>query len=127
MSVVRHTDQARHPRRLRDVRTIQGLPPLEALEEEMDEYVAIIGGHKDAPIDAGPLTFMEVADAYHSRARSVEALIYRGERNGRIPRNSPYYKFRTGELQSYISLFRHATELGGRRLTYEKMAAEGMV
>lgn len=128
MTVVRHTDQARPVgRRLRDVRTIQGLPGLPALEQEFDEYVAILAGDKDAPVDAGPLTFMEISDAYHARARTVEALIYRGERNGRIPKNSPYYKFRTGELQSYISLFRNATELGGRRMTFEKMASEGKI
>ena len=36
-------------------------------------------------------------------------------------RGSPLYKFRTGELRSFLDLSKRAAELGSRRLTQEQL------
>jgi hypothetical protein len=36
-------------------------------------------------------------------------------------RGSPLYKFRTGELRSFIELSKKCAELGSRRLTQEQL------
>ena len=120
MSVVRRATSTQPPSTLRPFRTPTGLPSLAAIRAEMDEYVAVIKGDESPPWENGVITLQEVANAYYTRAREIEALIYRGENGGDIPRNSTYMKFRTGELQPYIAIFRHADELGSRRITAAK-------
>lgn len=65
---------------------------------------------------------MEVADAYFARACEVDMLIHQGEREGGIFKSSPYYRFRTGELRSFLDLSKRAAELGSRRITLAQMA-----
>lgn len=98
-----------------------GLPHLEDLRDELDEYMAVLMGREESPVDVGEMTLMEAANVYHARAREIEMLIYRGEVEGMIPRNSKLYKFRTGELRSFLDLSSKAIELGSRRLTFYKM------
>lgn len=125
MTVIRRG--AKRP--LREVVTPAGLPALAALEEEFDYYVAVVTGRVEAPMHDGFITLQELADTYYSRACDVERLIHRGERKGEIPTKGPvpadrnYYKFRTGELQSYLAMFKKASELGSRRITHEQMWA----
>lgn len=98
-----------------------GLPGVDDLWKELEEYMDIILGRKDSPIDSPYLTLAEVATAYYCRAQEIDATIHAGERSGDIVRGSPYYKFRTGELRSFIELAKRASELGSRRLTQERL------
>lgn len=114
-------------RALREVVTPSGLGPLTEIEKEFDTYVAVITGRVSPPMQDGFITLQELADAYYARACDVERLILRGERRGEILSRGPvdpdrnYYKFRTGELQSYLNMFKRAAELGSRRITHEQM------
>ena len=108
-------------RRLRDVPLAIGLPTLEELEEEFFGYVDVLLGRQEPPIDSGLLTLMEVSDAYLARAYEVEMMILAAERSKDILRASPYYKFRTGELRSFIERARKAPDLGSRRLTMARL------
>jgi hypothetical protein len=87
------------------------------MRKELDEYRNVLLGRKEPPIDKGVISLMEVADAYHARAREMEQLIHRGEADGHILRGSKLYKFRTGELRSFIELVEGASALGSRRIT----------
>lgn len=104
-------------RRVRDVPLAIGLPTVDELEEELFGYVDVLLGRQEPPIDNGVLTLMEVTNAYLSRAYEIEMMILAAERSRDILRASPYVKFRTGELRSFIELARKAQELGSRRLT----------
>ena len=103
-----------------------GLPDIEVLEGELDEYRDILLGRVPPPADNGILTLMEVADALYCRAKEIEALIHRAERNGDILKGSPLYKFRTGELRSFIDMAHSRVELGSRRVTEAKIQHDAM-
>lgn len=77
-------------------------------------------GHHQPPIDNGTMTLMEVANAYYSRALAIQMAIQRAEADGTVLKGTGPYKFRTGELRSFIELAKGAAELGSRRVTYEK-------
>lgn len=117
---VRHRRMAM-TRRLRDVPLAIGLPTLEELEDEFFGYVDVLLGRQEPPIDNGIMTLMEVSDAYLARGYEVEMMILAAERSKDIMRSSPYSKFRTGELRSFIELARKATDLGSRRLTMARL------
>ena len=70
------------------------------------------------------LALMEVADAYFARASEIKMMIQRFEREDRVLRGSPHYKFSRGELQTFMDMARKASELGSRRLTQDQMKAE---
>jgi hypothetical protein len=110
--------------RLRDVPLKAGLPPLEELRDELEEYRDVLMGRKPPPIDADYLTLMEVADAYYSRACEIQMLIMEAEREGGAFKGSSYYKFRTGELRTFLEMTKRAADLGSRRLTQAKMLYE---
>jgi hypothetical protein len=67
---------------------------------------------------------MEVADAYFARGKEIEQKIYRAEAEGQVSKGSPFYRFRTGELRSFLELVKAAGELGSRRVTHAKMIQE---
>jgi hypothetical protein len=81
----------------------------------------VLMGHVDAPIDVGVMTLMEVADAYYARAKEIEQLILRAEAEGQVTKGSRTYRFRTGELRSFIEMASHAADLGSRRVTVAKL------
>lgn len=81
-------------------------------------------GRVSPPIDSPYLALAEVATAYYARALEIDARIHAGEREGDIVKGSPYYKFRTGELRSFIELAKKVAELGSRRLTQEQLVAD---
>ncbi len=91
---------------------------------ELDEYREVLLGRQPPPVNNGILTLMEVADAYLARAREMEQLLQRWETEGTVVKGSNQYKFRTGELRSFIESARSAVELGSRRVTAAKMEYE---
>lgn len=78
----------------------------------------VLMGREEPPVDRGVLTLMEVADAYFARAKEMEQVILRAEADGNVIKSSKTYKFRTGELRSFIELAKGACEVGSRRVTY---------
>lgn len=77
----------------------------------------VLMGRKPPPVDRGILTLQEVADAYYGRAKEIEQIIHRSESEGAVSRGTKTYKFRTGELRSFIEMAKGASELGSRRIT----------
>ena len=108
-------------RRVRDLQVGSGLPEVEELEEELEGYMDVLMGRVPPPIDAGHLTLMEVADAYFARACEIQYHILKAEREGGVFKGSPYYRFRTGELRSFLELSKRAADLGSRRLTQARL------
>jgi len=107
--------------RLTEVPTQYGLPSVEELWKEIHGYVDILLGRTDSPVNSPYLAMGEVATTYYSRAQEIDMLIHVAEREGIVMRGSPFYKFRTGELRSFIELSRKCAELGSRRLTQEQL------
>lgn len=116
----------RFGQRLTDVVTLEGLPDLEELHEELLGYANVILGRADPPleIDGYFLDLMEVAAAYYARAKEIDMLIHYEEQNRRVIRGSPYYKFRTGQLRSFMEMAKMMADLGSRRLTQERLLME---
>jgi hypothetical protein len=106
---------------VRNVQVGEGLPPVEELEEELEGYMDVLMGRVPPPVDAGILTLQEVADAYFARASEIQFQIHKLERKGDVFRGSTYYKFRTGELRTFLDLSKRAAELGSRRLTHARL------
>jgi hypothetical protein len=94
---------------------------VEDLRQELYEMFDILLGRKESPISSPYLAMAEVATAYYTRAQEVDALIHRGEQEGTILRGSDLYRFRTGELRSFIDAAKRCAELGSRRLTQEQL------
>lgn len=111
-------------RRLSSVNVGLGLDDVDALWEELEHYIDVLLGRVDSPIDSPYLAMAEVATAYYARAQEIDARIHVAEREGAIMRGSPLYKFRTGELRSFLELAKKCAELGSRRLTQEQLLAE---
>lgn len=103
------------------VKTKLGLPTVQELQHEVDGYMDVLLGREPSPIDSPYLALMEVATAYFARANEIDILIHRGEREGVIFRGDDLYKFRTGELRSFLELSKKCAELGSRRLTQEEL------
>lgn len=110
--------------RLNSVPVIEGLPALPELHDEFIGYVDILLGREDAPIDSPYLQLCEVATAYYARGLEVDMLIHAQERENKVHRGSPYYKFRTGELRSFIEMAKKCAELGSRRLSQEALLTQ---
>lgn len=81
----------------------------------------ILLGREDPPVDLGPITLMEIAEAFHARASEMEMQLLEGEASGHILKGSRTYKFRTGMLRTFIEMCKRSMDLGSRRVTYEKM------
>lgn len=109
---------------LRAVHLGEGVPPLTTLAEELQDMTDVLLGRVQPPIDAGHLTLYEVADAYYARAAEVTILLQQAERDGTITKGSAHYKFRTGELRTFLEMAKRAADLGSRRITYEQMMIE---
>lgn len=110
---------------------IVGLGTPDELSDECQSMIDVLLDRTKSPVDNGsPLGLLTVANAYLARAREMEFLIYRLEREGvvrRTPRSvdmakaDPYYTFRTGELAAFIQIAEKAVELGSRRLTAARL------
>ena len=92
--------------RLTDVETIEGLPSIEELMDELTGYLNVMMGRADPPLqlDGFYLDLMEVAAVYYARAKEIDMLIHWEEQNRRVIRGSPYYRFRTGQLRSFMEM-----------------------
>lgn len=106
---------------LRAVPLGTGVPNLTSLVSELQDMTDILLGREEPPIDAGHLTLMEVADAYFARASEITLLLQKAEREGQVTKGSAHYRFRTGELRTFMEMARRAAELGSRRLTEEQL------
>ena len=116
---------ARFSRRLIDVEVLEGLGSVDDLHDELLGYTDVILGRADPPTDMDSvLDLMEIASAYFARAKEIDMLIHWEEQNRRVIRGSPYYKFRTGQLRSFIEMAKMMAELGSRRLTQERLLFE---
>jgi RNAse (barnase) inhibitor barstar len=109
---------------LRQLRLPSGLAKVDELRDELDDFMDVLMGRVDPPIDNGPMTLMEFANAAYSRAVEITMLIQRGEADGFVQKNSAHYRFRTGELRNFVELATKAIDLGSRRVTASKMAYE---
>lgn len=98
-----------------------GLGDIEALRDELLGYTDVLLGRAAPPIDSPYLGLAEVATAYYCRAREIEMHIYDAEREGTVLRGMPLYKFRTGQLTSFLELSKKMADLGSRRLTQEQL------
>lgn len=121
-----HDESDHHPLggRLREIQTNSGLAPIEDMESELESYMDVLMGRVPPPIDAGHLTLMEVADAYFARASEIQYHILKAEREGAVFKGHSYYKFRTGELRTFLELTKRAADLGSRRLTQARLLHE---
>jgi hypothetical protein len=110
--------------RLRAVKVGEGVPPIPVMQAELQDMTDVLLGREDPPIDAGHLTLMEVADAFFARASELTMMLQAMERDGQITRGSAHYKFRTGELRTFLEMAKRAADLGSRRLTEEQLLWE---
>lgn len=126
-TVVAPTATARvFSRRLTDVEVLEGLPSVEDLHDELLGYTNVILGRADPPleVDGLYLDLMEVAAAYYARAKEIDMLIHWEEQNRRVVRGSAYYRFRTGQLRSFLEMAKMMADLGSRRLTMERLLSD---
>ena len=91
------------------------------LSLELGGYTHVLLGRVPPPINQGILTLMEVAQAYYARANEMNMEILRKERDGVVSKGSALYRFRTGELRSFLDMTKKAIDLGSRRLTHEQV------
>lgn len=105
--------------RLTEVPVAEGLQDVAELQDELLHYANVLLGREDPPVDSPYLSLMEIATAYHARALEMEMQIHWEEQNHRVIRGHPLYKFRTGQLRSFIELSKKMADLGSRRLTQE--------
>lgn len=109
-------------RRLTDVEVLEGLPSVDDLQGELLDYADVLLGRADPPDGMDTvMDLMEVAAAYYARAKEIDMLIHWEEQQRRVIRGSPYYKFRTGQLRSFIEMAKLMADLGSRRLTMERL------
>jgi hypothetical protein len=118
---VAHPAKVQFGRKLSEVPVPEGLGTEEELTQEFLGYIDVLLGRVDSPIESPYLGKMEVAAAYHTRAREVEMRILHAERTGKLPKDGPYTKFRTGSLRAFIEMAKREFELGSRRLSQEDL------
>jgi hypothetical protein len=112
----------RYSRRLLEVEVLEGLGTPEELHDELLGYANVILGRADPPNEMDSIMdLMEIAAAYYGRAKEIDMLIHWEEQNRRVIRGSPYNKFRTGQLRSFIEMAKMMADLGSRRLTAERL------
>lgn len=107
--------------RLRAIPLGEGVPPLPELYDELAEMTDVLLGRGPAPLDAGHITLLEVADAYFARASEITMLLQQAEQEGTVIKGSAHYRFRTGPLRTFMEMARQAAQLGSRRLTAEQL------
>lgn len=90
---------------------------LPSMRDELDIMKDVLLGRVAPPVDTGISTMMEVAEAFHARAKEMEMHLHRAEADGHVLRGSKHYRFRTGELRSFIELVAKTIDLGSRRIT----------
>jgi hypothetical protein len=109
---------------IRAIQLGEHLPDLPHLAAEIYDMTDVLLGRVDPPYDHGVMTLMETADAFFARASEIHMLLQKGEREGTISKGSAHYKFRTGELRTFLEMAKRAADLGSRRLTDEQLRFE---
>ena len=99
-------------------------PDLQSMVDEIEGYWDVLLGRVEPPINVGTMTLMEVASTYHARALELTHDILRAEREGAVMKGSSHYKFRTGELRTFVDAAKATAELGSRRLSAESLLFE---
>lgn len=112
---------------LRAVAVGSGVPSITMMATELQDMTDVLLGRVEPPIDAGHLTLYEIADAYYARAAEMTFLLQKAEREGTITKGSAHYRFRTGELRTFLEMAKRAADLGSRRLTYESLRMEAIM
>ena len=107
--------------KLTDVPVGEGIPDIDDLRDELLEYTNVILGRTPPPVESPYLSLMEVANAYFARATEMEMLIHGLEQDHKVVRGSPLYKFRTGQLRSFLEMAKKQIDLGSRRLSQERL------
>lgn len=97
---------------------------IDDLVEEIDGYWEVLLGNEKPPYDKGVMTLMEYAQDVYARSMYIQYQILQLERDGAVEKNSPLYKFRTGELRTFIEVAKSSSDLGSRRITFAKMEHE---
>ncbi|AKL88376.1 hypothetical protein BH789_gp095 [Gordonia phage GMA6] len=110
-------------KKLRAIRLGDGMPSLPEMENELIDMTNVLLG-RDTPPVGGLMSLMETADVYYARAAEMTMLLQAAERKGTVTRGSAHYKFRTGELRTFLEMAKRASELGSRRITFEQMRSE---
>lgn len=87
------------------------------MRKEIDDMTDVLLGRVPPPVDAGPMTLMEVAEAYHARASEMAIRIHRAETEGDLTAADRVSKFRKTELRAFLEMSRKAVDLGSRRIT----------
>ena len=87
------------------------------MQQELRDYRDVLLGRTPPPIDHGVMTMMEVAEAYHARAKEMEQELLYLEAEDAIIKGSRPYRFRTGMLRSFIEMTAKTIDLGSRRVT----------
>lgn len=117
------------PRRPQGAHSVRAMPlgsgvDLHKMRDELRLYTDVLMGRVDPPIDKGVATLAEVANAYYSRASEMSMMIQQAETDGTILKGSKHYRFRTGELRTFIEMSAKAYELGSRRITMAQLEHE---
>jgi hypothetical protein len=105
---------------LRAIKLGQGMPAISKMREEIQDMTDVLLGRVPPPIDYGILTLQETADAYFARASEMTMLLQEREAEGIITKGSMPYRFRTGELRTFMEMAKRAADLGSRRLSKEE-------
>lgn len=100
---------------------------LQDIRLELEHMTDVLMGRDEPPVDLGVSTLIEVAEAYHARAREIEMHISQLENEGHVLKGSAIARFRTTELRWFIELTRKAIDIGSRRITrwVEEMRMRG--
>lgn len=101
-----------------------GATDLQTVQSELDVYTSVLLGKKAPPEDRGVSTLLEYAAAIYARALEIEMQLLRLENNGGILKGGRHYRFRTGELRSFLTMCKTQVELGSRRVTIAQMELE---
>lgn len=110
------------PGSLRTFNLGEGLPSLSQLRDELQNMVDVLMGRKRAPVNANRTeAMMEVADAYFARASEIMMMLQKLEADGRIRKGSHHYKFRTGELRTFMEMAKRTADMGSRRITVKQL------
>jgi hypothetical protein len=104
-----------------EVQVASGIPHVDKLAQELEDMRNVLFGRVEVDYDSDYLGLMEVSTAYFCRGQEIDELIHKAERDGTVVRGSALYKFRTGELRSFLELTKMAANLGSRRLTQEQL------
>lgn len=104
----------------------EGIPSISIMVEELQDMTDVLLGRQRSPINEGIATLMEVADAYFGRASEMTIMILALEREGKVRRGDALYKFRTGELRTFMDMSKRMCETGSRRITTQQIHQDAM-